>query len=75
MHLYNHVEPRPAQDIIALWTRACELNDRDGCRNMGVMRRDGSLVPRNQALAVSFFQKACQLGFEPACREPGVQTP
>ena len=75
MHLYNHVDPKPVAEIVGLWTRACELNERNGCRNMGVLHRDGTVVPRNQAVATQFFQKSCELGFEPACLEPGVRRP
>ena len=74
-HLFRHVEPMPLTEIVALWTRACELGNSGGCLNMGLLHRDGTLGAPNPEATVSFLRRACQLGDEAACREPGVQAP
>lgn len=75
LHLYGRADPKPLQEIAALWTRACDRDDADGCRNMGVIHRDGELGPPEADTTISFFQRACNLGYEPACRERGVIPP
>lgn len=59
-------EPPEGPRIIALFERACELNDSAGCNNLGVALRNG-LVPPNPVRSQQMFARACELGNQPAC--------
>lgn len=62
----------PPQTVPALATfrRACEGRNAVGCRNVGVVLRDGGEgVARDADAARAMFEQACALGDVPSCEE------
>ncbi|GAA7263411.1 hypothetical protein ID0507_03010 [Helicobacter pylori] len=49
------------------YSKACGLNDQDGCLILGYKQYAGKGVVKNEKQAVKTFEKACRLGSEDAC--------
>jgi hypothetical protein len=48
--------------------KACDLDDGDGCRRLGLTELHGEGTPKDEAKAVELFKKGCGLSSLPACR-------
>ncbi len=46
---------------VELYQKACELDNGNGCANLGVMYKDGTGVEQDDFKAVEYYQKACGL--------------
>ncbi len=56
--------------MLAAFQKACDGANATGCRNIGVVRRDGLLgLEKSKDEAHAMFVKACDMGDAPACRE------
>lgn len=67
-YLFQVGSPPSAQPVAELLGRSCELENRDGCHNLGVLHASDRFGPANMPLARQFMQRACQLGREDSCR-------
>lgn len=48
--------------------KACDLDDGDGCRRLGLTELDGHGTAKDEAKALELFKKGCGLSSLPACR-------
>jgi uncharacterized protein len=51
----------------ALYQKACDADQRDGCYNIAFVYGNGVGVPVDQARATELLIKSCQLGLQKAC--------
>ncbi|WP_236616565.1 sel1 repeat family protein [Helicobacter pylori] len=49
------------------YSKACDLKDGMGCKNLGALYYNGDGVKQNSKKAVALFKKACKLGYKKAC--------
>ncbi|WQY73038.1 SEL1-like repeat protein [Helicobacter pylori] len=49
------------------YSKACDLNNGGGCKNLGVLYHNGEGVEKNLTKADQYFSKACKLGDQEAC--------
>ncbi len=70
---HEGAEGVPVDEAAALrrFERACTLRDRFGCRNAGIIFRDGIGTERDEAQWRRHFEQACDLGDEGACSDLG----
>lgn len=68
------ITPRPAQAMneyskaeIAEWRRACQQDDGEACRQLGLVHDDGNGVRKDIAAAKALYRKACGLGNAGGC--------
>ncbi len=52
---------------IQYYSKACGLNNQDGCLILGAMQYIGKGVVKNEKQAMEKFEKACKLGKQEAC--------
>ncbi|GAA8897497.1 hypothetical protein BTM333_02420 [Helicobacter pylori] len=50
-----------------LYSKACDLKDGWGCKNLGALHYNGDGVKQDFKKAVALFKKACKLGYQLAC--------
>ncbi|MFK8002098.1 MAG: tetratricopeptide repeat protein [Polyangiales bacterium] len=67
-YLFQMGNPPNAEPVAALLGRACELENSDGCHNLGMLHASSRFGPANMSLAREFMQRACQLGRQESCR-------
>ena len=60
------------QQAFKYYKKACELNDKFGCFNLGVMYAEGQGVKQDFAEAFKFAKKACDLNDMGACYNLGL---
>ena len=60
------------QQAFKYYKKACELNDKFGCFNLGVMYAEGQGVKQDFAKAFKFAKKACDLNDMGACYNLGL---
>ena len=66
-YLYHtHPRAKDSQKAINWYKRAAELNDGRACYNLGVIYYEGSIVPKNNNIALEYLNKAYQLGIKEA---------
>jgi TPR repeat protein len=69
-------DPSGGPRALAAFQQVCDAGIAVGCRNVGVMLRDGQLGVVGDGAGARFaFQKACDGGDAPSCDEPGVVAP
>ncbi len=50
-----------------LYSKACELNNGDGCGALGGLYYNGDGVKQDSKKVAALFKKACKLGYKKAC--------
>lgn len=64
-------EPTPVERL----TAACDRQDWEACRNLGVLHSEGAAVARDEAKAIALFTRACDGGNGAACNNLGLVEP
>ena len=60
------------QQAFKYYKKACELNDKFGCFNLGVMYAEGQGVRQDFASARKYYEKACNANNTAACDKLGL---
>ncbi len=60
--------PRDLKRAIQHFQTACDRKEAKGCTELAIMHFEGKVVAKNEALAISLFEKACTLGSPVACK-------
>lgn len=66
-------EPADLAGAISGYERGCDLDNSNGCYNLGVMVRDGEGLDADLRGAAYLFDKACTLGDPDACYNLAIQ--
>ena len=59
--------PNACERLVQLENTYCTDNAAWACNELGMLYRQGSVVPRDDALATSYFEQSCELKFKAAC--------
>ncbi|OLR48465.1 tetratricopeptide repeat protein [Helicobacter pylori] len=52
---------------LALFEKACDLNNSGGCGALGMLYENDQGVEKNSKKAAQFYSKACKLGNQETC--------
>jgi len=62
----------PAEKVVRMLARACELGSGAGCAHLAYMYATGTLVERDDAMSTPIYVRACELGDAKGCYNVGV---
>ncbi len=73
--LVDNALPDPKNEVVTLATNACSLGSADGCVEAGLaVERGLGGTPKDDAKALSFYQKACDFDSPPGCFNVALYT-